>query len=390
MCFTQYPSSKMMCFDPSPGRSGDFNLDLEMGTGFFFYSGFELASINGGDKSLLVGGFGVAYEGSCFTAGCYYPSNTTRFVDFGRGEEAKSWTGADMPQPRFGHCVTQINETTLMVMGGGHSFDTVIDRYRWNYTTVNSTLFYDIQEETWSQGPEMNLAKGKVSSTYGAMFSNVGCGTATARNSALKDTYVVSATWSENFANLTVELWSSSAGDWTLLPNIPCQIQVDVRGDPYRSFVDVFSFDQEIETEFDIYVLVTRCEEGYRVFGLDLLTREWSPVVSIEDSNLPDFTYGKVIPMTTARPADIISEGLAFHGTGNPTSPQTKLENGKCNHSNQKHFFYLKFVCRQPPDHWWGGDVLRDCQCWPKHFLFSEGSIGRVTFKSWYNVILPC
>ncbi len=283
--------------------------------------------------SLMVGGFGVSYEGKCASAGCYYPANMTHFVDFG-GEEARSWSGTDLPQPRFGHCVTQINETTLMVMGGGHSFDTLVGLYMWNYTYVKSTLFYDIQKESWSQGPDMNLAKGKMSTSRAKMFCNFACGATTTatKNDAVHSTHVLSVAWSENFENLTAELWSSTTGDWNLLPDIPCQIQTDVSGDPYQSFIDVFSFTGQA-TQFDIYVLASHCQKrGLSVFGLDLSARQWSAVVTAEETKPPDFFYGTVIPMTT-RPNEI-TNALALYQPSNPVSHPTKFENGKCKNMN--------------------------------------------------------
>ena len=59
--------------------------------------------------------------------------------------------GPDLPVPMAGHCIVQLNQSTILFMGGAPNF--------------KKTHFYNIETQTWTDGPDMN---------YGRLYS--GCG----------------------------------------------------------------------------------------------------------------------------------------------------------------------------------------------------------------------
>ncbi len=305
----------LTCFDPT--RLPETKCDIQLDVGFRMFSGFDVAHFSG-TTFMFVGGYAMstAYHNPPSHA---YPSNMTRFIKFGPTvNDTESWIGTDLPEPRFGHCATHINDSTIMILGGGHSFD-YNSGYVHNYTALKSTLFYSIVNDEWYPGPEMNLAKGKLVSYYGQTLFETSCGAINSHNQ--EQPMVLSVAWMGNFSSLAAEIWSPALESWTLLPNIPCELvpTTDPTSEPNPiTTVDVFIIDETF------YVLVTDCQEGHLVFELDIDAQLWKLATEMSDEMAANLAGTIQIPSSPSRD---FGNGLSLKES--TRTCHTKLDNGK-------------------------------------------------------------
>ncbi len=300
-------TTHITCFDPTRQfAAANRTMNLEAG---FPKVGFELVHIH--DKTyLLLGGYSSS---SCDQSIC--PSDQATFIKFDPAIVKPSvWHGTSMPQPRFGHCATRINGTTLMVMGGSHYVGSSLDYHNDHFVT--STLFYSIPDETWSPGPEMNIAKGKYIS-YGEMVAEAACESSI--NHPANEPLVLSVAWSKKFSNLSAEIWAPSLNGWSLLPIIRYRPESQS-----HRLVDVFSFE---DATYDFYVLITDGWHGHQIFGLDLPKKQWTFIRAIKPANDPynENVFG-VLPIPS-KPTSENVDDLEFHSNTIPY--HTKHDNGK-------------------------------------------------------------
>ncbi len=296
----------MMCFHASRPEETYSNIPTVLG--------FALAHI-GPNLFLLTGGYSPTD---------YTTTNQTHLIQFGQANGTQSWRGPDLPEPRFGHCAVQIDESTIMVMGGGHEVETYPSESggsRSYYDQVNTTLFYSIPDNIWLPGPEMNSAKGnRVFSALGFTTDQISCGATTVIE---EEKAVLSVAWYYDTLVLGAELWTSTSNQWTLLPNIPCHLPYYFGPDYTADASDVKVFTVDDSGDFDFYVFAPECEEGHLVFGLNLASRNWSLVTTFPDDRAWKF-YG--IAQIPSRPKGFPSDSISF--VENSVPYHSKFDNG--------------------------------------------------------------
>ena len=73
--------------------------------------------------------------------------NSTEFVSPGNAVD-----GPDLPGPLRFHCLVQMSSTTMILIGGSTEPGNFGQAF-----AVNTTYFYDIASQTWSDGPELMM-----------------------------------------------------------------------------------------------------------------------------------------------------------------------------------------------------------------------------------------
>jgi hypothetical protein len=79
--------------------------------------------------------------------------NSTLFIN--PNSEPQVTEGPDTPKPVSGHCLVQINETTILMTGGGGS---------------NETYFFNVNTSNWTQGP--NMIENRTFHSCGIFYLN--------------------------------------------------------------------------------------------------------------------------------------------------------------------------------------------------------------------------
>ncbi len=101
----------------------------------------KLTYPNGTEVLLLMGGFSKNLTATF--------SSTVEFFDGSTWEKNDI---AEMPQPVTNHCSVKINETALLILGG---YTKIMD----TENITSHTFFYNLVENRWSPGPELNLPR---------------------------------------------------------------------------------------------------------------------------------------------------------------------------------------------------------------------------------------
>ena len=73
------------------------------------------------------------------------PLSSTEIVNV-QASYASVEKGPELPEPMVGHCIVQLNLSTVLFMGGGPS-------------TTKKTFFYEMTTQTWTNGPDMNYGR---------------------------------------------------------------------------------------------------------------------------------------------------------------------------------------------------------------------------------------
>ncbi len=82
-------------------------------------------------------------------------SKTLKSVESFNGTDWEQVMFSDMLEPVWQHCIVKINSTTLLSIGGS-----VI---RGNDAPISKTSFYNVEENFWSTGPSLNIARAGLS-----------------------------------------------------------------------------------------------------------------------------------------------------------------------------------------------------------------------------------
>ena len=84
--------------------------------------------------------------------------SSSEFVSINGATES----GPELPVPLYGHCLLPITNTTVFIIGGKSSVDSMDDG-------LKSTFYYDFVQNIWNDGPEMIQARNAFG--CGSFFS---------------------------------------------------------------------------------------------------------------------------------------------------------------------------------------------------------------------------